>query len=115
KSGVVTGNVPREGGTYFFFTRFPAMASMGMIIKNRPASMVRPIVTSYHSVFTVSPPKADPLFAVPDTYAYNISLRPCGPGFAIPDVPNPFTLDTAVKTRIIRGKTRTTSIAIFTS
>src|ERR1022692_60738 len=48
KSGVVTGKVPSEGGTYFLPARFPAIASMGMIIRNRPASMVSPIVTSYH-------------------------------------------------------------------
>src|ERR1035437_3418751 len=68
KSGVVTGKVPSEGGTYFLPARFPAIASMGMIIKNRPASMVRPVVTSYHSVFTVSPPKDDPLLAAVEIF-----------------------------------------------
>src|SRR5690348_7915306 len=114
-SGVVTGNVPTEGGTYFFSARFPAIASMGMIIRNRPASMVRPMVTSYQGVLAVSPPNADPLFAAPDTYAYSISVKPCGPGLLMLEVPNPFTLDTAVNASMTRGNTRATSIAILTS
>ena len=112
---MVTGKVPSEGGTYFLPARFPAIASMGMIIKNRPASMVRPVVTSYHNVFTVSPPKFDPLLAAVDTNEYRISVKPCGPGLSMPEVPNPFTLESAVNTRITRGNTNTTSIAIFTS
>ena len=38
--GVVTGNVPNDAGTYFFFAKFPAIANMGRIIKKRPMSMV---------------------------------------------------------------------------
>src|SRR5882724_9735000 len=43
-SGVVTGNVPKEGGTIFLRARFPAMPSIGMIIMNRPTSVVMPMV-----------------------------------------------------------------------
>src|SRR5437879_1706023 len=68
-SGVVTGKVPRDGGTYFLPARFPAMASMGIIMRNRPASMVNPRVVSYQSVFTVRPANADPLLPAPDVYA----------------------------------------------
>src|ERR1700746_492300 len=54
-SGVVTGNVPSDGGTYFFCARLPAMASIGMIMKKRPTSVVIPVAASYHGVLTVSP------------------------------------------------------------
>src|SRR4029077_11813741 len=89
KSGVVTGNVPGDGGTYFLPARLPAMASIGMIIKNRPASMVTARVVSYQGVLTVNPPKADPLLPAPETKAYKISLRPCGPGLRMLEVPKP--------------------------
>src|SRR5580700_5660650 len=61
-NGVVTGNVPSDGGTYFFFARFPAIASMGRIMKKRPTSMVAAPATLYQGVFPFSPPKAEPLF-----------------------------------------------------
>ena len=69
KSGVVTGNVPGDGGTRFFRPRLPAIASGGMIMKNRPKSIVTPIVVLYQSVFALRPPNADPLLAAPDEYA----------------------------------------------
>src|SRR5947209_20449649 len=87
KSGVVTGKVPSEGGTYFLRARFPAIASMGMIMRKRPANMANPRVVSYQGVLTVRPAKAEPLFPVPELDAYRISLRPCGPGWRMPEVP----------------------------
>ncbi len=60
-SGVVTGNVPNDGGTIFFRARLPAIASMGMIMKKRPISIVMPIVVLYQSVFAEMPAKAEPL------------------------------------------------------
>ena len=60
-SGVVTGNVPREGGTYFLRARLPAIASMGMIIRKRPINMVNAPAVLYQSVFVVRPAKAEPL------------------------------------------------------
>ena len=65
-SGVVTGNVPSDGGTRFLRPRLPAMASGGMIMKNRPNSIARPSVELYQFVFTLMPPKAEPLLAVAD-------------------------------------------------
>lgn len=65
-SGVVTGKVPDDGGIYLFWARLPAIASMGMIMKNRPVSMVIPIVKSYYALFTVNPVKADPLLPAPE-------------------------------------------------
>ena len=47
KSGVVTGKVPSDGGTCFLRARFPAIASIGMITKNRPMSVLRPIAVLY--------------------------------------------------------------------
>lgn len=69
KSGVVTGNVPSEGGTVFFFARLPAIANIGMIIKNRPTNIAAPIVELYQSVFADIPANADPLLPVPDVNA----------------------------------------------
>src|ERR1700680_5333925 len=68
-SGVVTGNVPSDGGTYFFWAKLPAMASIGMIIKKRPTNVVTPVAVSYQGVLTVSPPQAEPLFPAEDVKA----------------------------------------------
>src|ERR1019366_572487 len=89
-SGVVTGNVPSDGGTYFFCARLPAMASMGMIIRNRPINMSNPMVVLYQSVLAFNPPKAEPLLPAPETNAYNIWLKPCGPGLLMLEVPKPW-------------------------
>src|SRR5215469_7931422 len=113
--GVVTGKVPRDGGTYFFWARLPAMASMGMIIKKRPTSMVTAPETLYQLVLPFSPPNADPLLPACETNEYRISLSPCGPGFAMLDVPNEDTVEIALNTKITVGKISVTSIAIFTS
>src|SRR6185436_5461225 len=69
KSGVVTGNVPSDGGISFLRLRLPAIASGGMIMKKRPNSIVRPRVVLYQFVLPLMPPKADPLFAAADEYA----------------------------------------------
>src|SRR5262245_36732882 len=45
--GVVTGNVPNDGGTWFLLARFPATASIGMIIMNRPMRIAIPCVVLY--------------------------------------------------------------------
>ena len=66
KSGVVTGNVPSDSGIFFFRLRLPAIASGGMIMKNRPNSIVSPSVVLYQCVFTLMPPNAEPLFAAAD-------------------------------------------------
>ena len=69
KSGVVTGNVPSDGGTVFLRARFPAIASIGMIMKNRPTNIAMPIVVLYQSVFAEMPAKAEPLLPVPEVNA----------------------------------------------
>src|SRR5262245_12760047 len=46
-NGVVTGNVPRLGGTSFLRARLPATASIGTIIRKRPTSIAAPIVELY--------------------------------------------------------------------
>src|SRR6185437_9467475 len=79
KRGVVTGNVPNDGGTYFFWARFPAIASAGNSIVIAPAVL-------YHGVLVVNPPNAEPLLPACEVNAYRISLSPCGPGFAMLDV-----------------------------
>ncbi len=65
KRGVVTGNVPRLGGTVFLRTRLPAIASIGIIIRKRPISIVNPIVVLYHLVLAEIPAKAEPLLPAP--------------------------------------------------
>ena len=65
-NGVVTGNVPSDGGETFLRARFPAMASIGTIIRKRPTSIAKPIVVLYQYVFAEIPANADPLLPVPD-------------------------------------------------
>src|SRR5512143_3740756 len=88
-NGVVTGNVPNDGGTYFFSAKLPAIAIMGMIIRNRPTSIVIAPAALYQRVLVVSPANADPLLPACDVKAYRISVKPCGPGFNMLEVPNP--------------------------
>ncbi len=63
---MVTGKVPAVGGTAFFFARLPAIASMGMIMKNRPTSMVSAPAMLYQGVFPFKPANAEPLFPACD-------------------------------------------------
>jgi len=63
-SGVVTGNVPGDGGMRLPRPRCPAIASIGMIMKKRPTSIAKPIVTLYQCVFALKPANADPLLPV---------------------------------------------------
>src|SRR3984893_15222109 len=62
-SGVVTGNVPSDCGTYYFLARLPAIARTGITMKKRPNSMVAPRLELYQSVLALSPANAEPLFA----------------------------------------------------
>ena len=64
----VVGKVPRLSGTAFLPTSEPATAIAGTIMKNRPASMVRPRVTLYHSVLAFSPANAEPEFVLRRCY-----------------------------------------------
>src|ERR1039458_8715312 len=68
-SPVFTGNVPGDGGTLFFLARFPASATTGISMRNRPASIVHPSTTLYHHVFAFSPMNADPLLPVAEVNA----------------------------------------------
>src|SRR5579863_3966670 len=65
KSVPFVGKVPLVTGTSFFEARFPAMASAGMMNRNRPTSMSRPSVRPYHGVLALIPPKALPLLPAP--------------------------------------------------
>src|SRR5208283_5012721 len=91
------------------FRQFPELA------KSNAYRYPWPMVVLYHSVLTLSPPIAEPLLPAPETNAYNIWLKPCGPGLVTLEVPKPLTDETPVNTSITRGKTSATSMAIFTS
>ena len=39
KIGVLTSNVPDDGGEYFFIERLPAIPKTGIIIANRPMNI----------------------------------------------------------------------------
>ena len=69
KSGPCVGNVPADVGTTFLLARLPAAASAGMMNRNRPNSIARPSVRSYHGVLTVMPANALPLFSDALVYA----------------------------------------------
>src|SRR5258708_28203634 len=74
--GVVTGNVPAEGGTACLRAKFPAIASIGMIMKNRPTRVLRPRALLYQEVLPLKPANADPLFAAVENNAYRMSENP---------------------------------------
>src|ERR1700681_3349055 len=73
------GKVPLVTGISFFAARLPAIAKAGIMKKNLPTSMSRPIVRLYQGVLALIPAKALPLFPAPLEYAYRISENPCGP------------------------------------
>src|ERR1019366_7513983 len=102
-------------GRFLMMIPMPAIASIGIIIRNRPINMSNPMVVLYQSVLALSPPNAEPLLPAPETNAYNIWLNPCGPGLEIADVPKPLIDEIAVNIKITSGKTSATSMAIFTS
>ena len=83
----VTGKVPADSGTVFFLARLPAMASTGIIMKNRPSSCAIAVVVLYQIVFAFMPANAEPLFPVDEMYAYKIWDSPCGPGLLMLEVP----------------------------
>ena len=115
-SGVVTGNVPNEGGTKFLLAKLPASASIGTIIRKRPINIANPRVVLNQYVFADIPANADPLFPVAEVNAYRISESPCGPTLFNCEVPKPGErTETAVSMRMIKGKMSTYSIDIFTS
>src|SRR5579885_3654857 len=78
-SGVSVRKVPAVAGTTCLRTIDPPMASTGMMVKNRPTSIVRPSVVLYHWVLALIPANDEPLLLADDEYEYTISVSPCGP------------------------------------
>src|SRR6185437_9150144 len=68
-SGVLTGNMPTDGGIRFFRARFPARARAGIIMRKRPESMVNPRLRFYQGVLALNPAKAEPLLPAADVNA----------------------------------------------
>src|SRR4029077_2293695 len=73
------GKVPLVTGTNFFAARLPAIARAGMMNRNLPTSMSRPMVRLYQGVLALIPAKALPLLPAPLEYVYRISEKTCGP------------------------------------
>src|ERR1017187_1684034 len=71
------GNVPLVTGTSFFAARLPAIARAGIMKRNLPTSISRPIVRLYQGVLALIPAKALPLLPAPLAYVYRISETPC--------------------------------------
>src|ERR1022692_2879493 len=105
------GNVPLVTGMSFFAARLPAIARAGIMKRNLPTSMSRPIVRLYQGVLALIPAKALPLFPAPLENAYRISDNPCaaplfrfavaGPGeFQYPPFANGATELMAVNARM---------------
>src|ERR1035441_7478118 len=91
--GPVVSSVARVRAWTRAPAREPAMARASRIGMNRPASMTRPRLMSYHGVLAARPANADPLFWATDAYAYMISDRPWKPGLRMDRVPAPSTRD----------------------
>jgi hypothetical protein len=70
--------------------RLPAAASIGMMNRNRPTSIVIPLVRLYHGVFALMPANALPLLAALLVKVYRISPNPCGPPLFRLAVAGPF-------------------------
>src|ERR1700682_1340242 len=73
------GNVPLVTGINFLEARLPAIARAGMMKRNLPTNISRPIVRLYQGVLALIPAKALPLLPAPLEYAYRISEKPWGP------------------------------------
>src|ERR1700694_3895454 len=73
------GKVPLVTGINFFPARLPAIARAGMMKRNLPTNISRPIVRLYQGVLALIPPKALPLFPAALEYVYRISENPCAP------------------------------------
>ena len=69
KSGPWVGKVPLVAGTLFLAARLPAAASIGMMIRNLPMRIARPIVRLYQGVLALMPANELPLLAAPLVYA----------------------------------------------
>src|ERR1700723_2493778 len=78
-NGPCVGRVPLVTASCFLAARFPATANIGIMMRNRPASIVMPSVRLYQGVFALMPANALPLLAAELEYAYKISENPCGP------------------------------------
>ena len=65
----VVGNDPGPSGCCFFAARDPAIASAGMIMKNRPTNIAMASVSDQNGLEAVRPAKAEPLFAVAEVKA----------------------------------------------
>src|ERR1035437_5536911 len=109
-SAPLVGNVPLVTGTSFFLARLPAIAKAGIIKRNLPTSMSRPMVRLYQGVLAFIPAKALPLLPAALDNVYRISDRPCaallfvfavaGPGeFQYPPFANGATELTAVNAK----------------
>src|ERR1700743_96210 len=68
-SGVVTGKVPTVAGMLFFAARLPAIASIGISIRKRPAEIAKPSVELYQCRLALGQREAEPLFPVAEVYA----------------------------------------------
>src|ERR1700674_5792804 len=73
------GKVPLVTGINFFAARLPAIARAGIMNRNLPTNISRPIVRLYQGVLALIPAKALPLLPAPLEYVYRISENPCGP------------------------------------
>jgi len=114
-SGVVTGNVPNDGGTIFLRARLPAIASIGMIIMKRPISIVMPIVVLYQSVFAEMPRRLSRCCRLQRCRRKESQTSMRARIVQLRRTEGWFDPEIAAKIRITSGNTRTTSIAIFTS
>src|SRR3982751_4520864 len=115
-SGVVTGNVPAEGGTRFLRPRLPAIPSIGTITRKRPTNVANPIVKLYQCVFAFRPANADPLLPAAEVNGYSSPDNACRPALAMLDVPEEGATDEIpVRTRIVSGKINIASMASCTS
>src|ERR1035441_6478549 len=86
-SGLCVSMVPALAGTCCCRARDPARPRANISGANLPSSITMPPTVLYQVVFVPRPANAELLLLAIEVNAYMISVRPCGPGFKIRDVP----------------------------
>src|ERR1035438_10508155 len=114
-SGLCVSMVPALAGTCCCRARDPARPRANISGANLPSSITMPPTVLYQVVFVPRPANAEPLLLAIEVNAYMISVRPCGPGFKIRDVPILRPSDSPDALRMTTGSVRKYSAAYFIS
>src|SRR6266851_7402872 len=114
-SGVLVSSVPALAGTGRCRAREPARPSAKISGANLPTSITIPPTVLYQVELVPRPANAEPLLLDIEVNAYMISVRPCGPGLKIREVPILRPSDRPEAVRMVVGSVRKYNAAYFIS